>query len=316
MKRRNIILRKNLTIDIYLIGYKNIGESLVFIVYCDNNIVYSGVVDSYEKEINKTIEILKDKNISTLDFICWTHPDEDHSIGIDTLIENFTDSNTKVFIPEDINGEEYNYNDRVRSAFQYIDENLKSRKHDRFKVYSASDNKILEYLTFDRGVKGKEEFKIVSIAPNTMILRQDKFNTTFKKNDYSIALLITLGSFTILLSGDIENKTISKFEYFYLPDVVDYLKTPHHTSDSSDKLIDFIDKELPCEIACTTVYKKGRVNLPKLEVIEKYRERVRNFYCTDNLIDMSENGYGIIKVKCDILKKQFSVKLEGDATAI
>ncbi|MEG2246655.1 MAG: hypothetical protein RSC84_04320 [Peptostreptococcaceae bacterium] len=316
MRRKNIILRDKLIIDIYLIGYKNIGESLIFIIYCDERIVYSGVVDSYEQEQNKTIEILKENNIDKLNFICWTHPDEDHSIGIDTLLEDYTDINTKVILPEGIDGEEYSYNERIKNTFNQINENLISRKNDRFKVYSASDNKILECFMFDRGIKGKEEFKIVSIAPNTMITRRNKFNTTLKKNDYSIALILTLGSFTVLLSGDIENKTIDKFDYFYIPEIIDYIKTPHHTSDSSDKLINFLDENSKCEVACTTVYKKGKVNLPKKEVIEKYKKLVKNFYCTDSNKKDYKDKYGIIKISCDIINKQFTTELKGNATIV
>ncbi len=315
MRRKNIILKDKLSIELYLIGYKNIGESVLFIVYNDNIIVYSGVVDSYEQDINKTIDILKRKNIKKLDFICWTHPDEDHSIGIDTLLNNYTSENTNVYIPECINGEEYNYNHRVKSTFEILNEVLKSRKISTFKVKSASDYKILEMFSFDRGALGKEEFKIVSIAPNSTILRKNNFNTTFKKNDYSIGLIMTLGKFTMLLSGDIENRTIENMEYYYIPEVIDYIKTPHHTSDTSDKLLNYINDN-SCEIACTTVYRKGKINLPNKSIIELYRSKAKNFYCAGDKSKDLTSEYGAIIMKCDILKKEISINLEGNAYPI
>lgn len=315
MRRKNVILKDKLSIELYLIGYKNIGESIVFIVYCDNIIIYSGVVDSYEQDINKTVDILERKNIKKLDFICWTHPDEDHSIGIDTLLNNYTSENTTVFIPESINGEEYDYNHRVKCTFDILDEVLKSRKSNTFKVKSASDYKVLEMFSFDRGALGKEEFKIVSIAPNSTILRKNNFNTTFKKNDYSIGLLITLGKFTMLLSGDIENRTIENMEYYYIPEIIDYIKTPHHTSDTSDKLLNYINDN-SCQIACTTVYKKGKINLPNKSIIDLYRSKAKNFYCAGDKSKDSVSEYGAITMKCDILKKEISINLEGNAYPI
>lgn len=315
MNRRNIILKDDLYIELYLIGYKNIGESVIFIVYCDNKIVYSGVVDSYEQEINKTVDILNKKNIKKLDFICWTHPDEDHSIGIDTLLNNYASENTSVFIPECINGEEYDYNHRVKSTFDILDDILKSRRKSVFKVKSASDYKVLEMFSFDRGAFGKEEFKIVSIAPNSTILRKNNFNTTFKKNDYSIGLLITLGKFTMLLSGDIENRTIENMECYYIPDIIDYIKTPHHTSDTSDKLLNYLNDN-SCEIACTTVYRKGKINLPNDHVIDLYKSKAKNFYCAGDKSKDLKAEYGSILMKCDILKKEISINLEGNAYPI
>lgn len=312
MRYRNILLNGRLSIKIYLIGYENIGESIVFFVCVDNRIVYSGVVDSYEDDYNKTIEILEKNNIEYLNFICWTHPDEDHSLGIDTLLRDFANSNTKVIIPENISGDEYSYNKRIANTFSVIEENLKSRKSNTFIVKSASDNKILEYFTFDRGALGKEEFKILSIAPNSEILRRDEFNKSFKKNDYSIALIITLGYFTILLSGDVENKTINKLEWFYVPQIIDYIKTPHHTSSSSDKLLENIE-DLSCEIACTTVYKNGSTNLPDSTIVDLYRKKAKNFYCVGKKEKDDDQSYGIFKIECDILEKKFQVSLEGNA---
>lgn len=180
---------------------------------------------------------------------------------------------------------------------------------------SASDYKVLEMFSFDRGAFGKEEFKIVSIAPNSTILRKNNFNTTFKKNDYSIGLIMTLGKFTMLLSGDIENRTIENMEYYYIPEVIDYIKTPHHASDTSDKLLNYINDN-SCEIACTTVYRKGKINLPNKSIIDLYRAKAKNFYCAGDKSKDLISEYGAIIMKCDILKKEISINLEGNAYPI
>jgi hypothetical protein len=311
-KISNIIYQKTLILDTYLIGYKNAGESIIFIIYTDNNISYTGVIDCYEyNNLNKTIDILNKKNIKNLDFICWTHPDEDHSIGIDNLVKLYANEKTKVFLPGHINGEEYEYNLRIKNTFNMFNENIMSRKRKKYTVRDVCDNTRLEYKKFDGGVKGIYEFKILSIAPNSTLLRKNDFKSSFVKNDYSVAVILSLGEFNLLFSGDIENQTISKFEEYYLPEYIDYIKVPHHTSDRSDKILKYLDSENKCEVACSTVFRK--THLPKKTMIETYKNFAREFYCTGKLNCKDKCDYGIINIKFDIIKKDMRTYLEGNS---
>lgn len=68
---------ENLIISIFVIGYKNIGESIVVLFrdVCngDNRIVMSMLIDSYEKEdFNLARKVLSKYQVSKLDFVCWT----------------------------------------------------------------------------------------------------------------------------------------------------------------------------------------------------------------------------------------------------
>lgn len=315
MNRKNIFIRKGLTLETYLIGYKNAGESIIFIVYADDNIKYSGVIDCYEYgSLNKTIEILEDKGVETLDFICWTHPDEDHSIGIDTLIDMYAGEGTKVYLPENIDGQEYGYHERIRNTFDKINETITSRKRKKYSVYSVSDSKTLVSMNFTYGTKGSYKFRISSIAPNSNMLRRNEFNETFRKNDYSIGLLLNIGEFNLLFSGDIENRTIDRMEEYYLPSFIDYIKVPHHGSESSDRLLGYLDYNNKCEVACTTVFRNHK--LPKQNIINKYKNYVRSFYSTGKLSSDDIDDYGVINVRCDILNKDMVTTLEGNSEKV
>lgn len=315
IRNRNIFIRDKLVLETFLIGYKNLGESIVFIIFIDGEVGYSGVIDCYEyNSLNKTVDILEENGIDALDFICWTHPDEDHSVGIDILTEDYADERTKIYLPEDVNGNEYNYNKRIENTFNNLDDILKSRKLKKYSVKSASDKKELVYKTFEHGVRGNYEFTIYSIAPNSTIVRGNKFNKTFAKNDYSIGLILNIGEFSFLFSGDIENKTISKMEYSYFPEVIDYIKTPHHTSNSSDKLLEYLNYDSKSELACTTVVRRS--NLPDKEVIEKYKNYSRSFYSTGAVDKDDKYDYGIINVKCDVMNKKMTTRLEGNSEQV
>lgn len=70
-----------------------------------------------------------------------------------------------------------------------------------------------------------------------------------------------------------------------------------------------------CDLACSTVYRKGRSNLPIFDVMEQYSQRAENLLCTGNKNQQKErNLYGVIKVVTDVLEDTYSFELNGNAT--
>ncbi|WP_415325100.1 hypothetical protein [Chryseobacterium sp. MMS23-Vi53] len=90
-----------------------------------------------------------------------------------------------------------------------------------------------------------------------------------------------------------------------------YVKTPHHTSNTSTKLLDKIERNfvdgIKIPTAVTTTYKA--FNLPKSELIEEYRKFVTSFNSTGR----GTEGYGYVKTVFNIIKKEFTEELIGDA---
>jgi len=69
-----------------------------------------------------------------------------------------------------------------------------------------------------------------------------------------------------------------------------------------------------CDIACSTVYRKGRSNLPLESVMKQYSENAKYLFCTGNADRETENEqYGIVEVVTDVIKKEYSTKIEGNA---
>ena len=85
MKRYKKELRlssfENLRLCIYVIGYKNIGES-------KNDSVFV------------TRKILDKNEVKGIDAICWTHPHKDHTPGIDELLRDYYKDGMWVFLPK------------------------------------------------------------------------------------------------------------------------------------------------------------------------------------------------------------------------
>ena len=81
----------NFKVRIYVIGYRNIGESIVVFMIDDNKgvdkVVFSMIIDCYKKgDLNIAMDLLKKHGVSELDFAIWTHPHDVHSPGFDEII--------------------------------------------------------------------------------------------------------------------------------------------------------------------------------------------------------------------------------------
>lgn len=206
------IVRNALKIEVYVIGYKGIGESIVLFIKADSLVIFSAVVDSYcYCGENKTIEILNKNSVDKIDYFCWSHPDEDHSLGIDELFHNYIDEDTLINIPEDVEINKNKCSERTIEIFNLLIECSKSKK--KYKVYTISDFKdILAYENDFRVLYNDKEYlmKIESISPNSSLIRQELDVLNFNKNRHSIAFLLYFGKTVFFVRrryGKSNNKT-------------------------------------------------------------------------------------------------------------
>lgn len=308
------IVTKSLTVEVYVIGYKTIGESIVLFIKCDSSIVFSAVIDCYSyNSINKTDEILSANNINKLNYICWSHPDEDHSAGFDLIFEKYVDNDTLINIPENA---EINTNQCAQKVIQIFNElNPNVNKTENFyNVYTVSDLKDLLSSQNDLNFLYNNNLftlKMHSIAPNSHLLRYDLLNKSFKQNNHSIALILYLGDYNLLFTGDIENSTIKSIHKKNIPSHIDFVKIPHHCSNTSDQLLNYFDE---ATIACTTSYIRGRSNHPDIDLLKQYTKKCQRVYMTSHKNSAeNQNDFGVIHISFDILNHLVIPDLYGNA---
>lgn len=317
IKNKNKILPflKKLKFNVYVIGYKGQGESIVFTLENDYSVIYSGVIDCFEKEnINETINLLKNKlNIEKLDILCWTHPHEDHTKGMDKLINSYTSEKTKLVYPANI----YNVkqeNEHMRKTSEILKEIILSQKHKKQELYPINGYRPIDRRQLGNQLDKSYELNIVALTPVSSVLEkrilQGKENTP---NDYSISLLVSIGGVSFLFSGDIQDITIKKIDTSYLPDKIDYVKIPHHSSKHSLSLLNWFSKSNKSSISCTTEYSIS--NLPDKGVIDKYKLYFNEIYFTNEKSE-NDNGLGIVHTVYDVTGNSFFTSVEKDAYAI
>lgn len=309
-----VYFEKNLCIETYIIGYRNEGESILFFVRADGGISFSGLVDCFRlDDVDKVNDILEENGVEKLDFICWTHPDLDHSKGLKDIIKNYVSEKTYIWIPEGVDAQEITCSKEVKELFTQL-KNCTFDTDAEFNVYSVSDRKDMmcyNSICFQKGIDGFP-LEIISYAPNSKIIRKQNYMDKFIKNDRSIFFVISLGSVRIFLTGDVEDATIEKIPVNFFEKHIHIIKIPHHGSDSSGKMLDLGWQD--CDIACSTVYRKGHSDLPLPNIMEKYSETTQYLLCTGKIDKNKETEkYGLIKIVTDVIENKFSTYMDGNA---
>ena len=323
----NISDRRNLLVKVFVIGYPNRGESIC-VLFIDagygNKVLYSMVIDSFKyKRINKTVDILcrfgvdKDK----LNMLVWSHPDYDHTFGINEIINGFCDENTKVILPYDLNGEVWNkvkYNRDDKNIIQNI-LRLVRRKFKSHETACVPEKKFVpfENLEFNDLIGGLSVI-IQAVSPHgSRINYLLETESEIHKNELSLCLQIDIGNEyknSLVFLSDIENEAIAMLDSKCFESPV-FIKIPHHTSSTSDEFLKEISElEEKPYVACTTVYKIH--GLPEKHLLEKYRKCVSQIDCTGFKKKKSQN-YGCVEYTFDFYHDfSISVRHEGHASIV
>lgn len=311
---------KSFIFEMYLIGYEKMGEGIIFFLKNDNRIIYSAVVDCYEENgLNKTIEILKKENVNVLNLICWTHPDLDHSVGLEKIL-TLRDEHTLIIVPEGIDNKlapvyskesQTVYNEISNIFIQRYENHKKTFPNVEF-VQNVNDD-IYEQYYYDKKVI--KDIRIKTLSPISRIIKSRFLvgKTLSNMNEFSICLSLKIGDFDILLGGDTEDTTINNIVLSELYKVFDIIKIPHHGSSGSLALLNKIDKSKKVAVSCSTTYSSN--GLPVEETVEKYLNCSEKLFCTQPFHDKYEE-FGIIKIEADILNNIIDVEKLGNAKQI
>ena len=239
------------------------GESIVFIIKGDDEILFSGVIDCFEtEEKNITLSLLKENNIQNLDFVCLTHPDEDHSKGLEKILEK-TSSETYIIYPHNLLMDNNNYVGGTQETVKRISEYIAMRqnnknKNNRIKACSGKKSIIEEDDITFVNLKNNYRYPLIinTYTPISEIIdrywakqKLNKKSRSTTHNQLSIVTAIAVGDFKMLLCGDVQNDTLKiwktewkRKDYIFFSGVLDYLKIPHHTSNRIGFINRFIGK--------------------------------------------------------------------------
>lgn len=290
IQHKNLFIKEKDNIDLYIIGYKSMGESIILNIA--NQFV--GVIDCYRTQSEfVTLDILeylrKTTSFDKLDFICWTHADLDHTKGLSQLFKYVGDETAFIMPqgisykelcceinPEDVDGKEY------KTIFELIEEKIIG-----YNYVTVQDHSCL--YNFNLGVDGLDvvyKVQIDTFAPTSRLTKENSIKSIKdivegnkklheKPNLYSVGLKIRIGSeegpITICLSGDINNTTLQAMHPANVKNIFDnnvVLKIPHHGSPKSDEFIR-LGHLTNFHHAVTTTYSPK--SLPDEDLLKSYK---------------------------------------------
>lgn len=258
-----------------------------------------------------------------LDMLVWTHPHDDHSIGLEHIISKRCDKNTKIVTAEILNSKLPKYTNVCDSIISYIStKNTYKKFNNRWSINPVGHfPEVLQEIVFTKGKDIIEKMVIRCISPYPNIGNVQAGLDNENINKLSVGIIIEINRIenrlNFLFSGDMEKQTIEAImqeqEDEEIPSIYNYIKIPHHGSEKSSNLVDILDSELKSEIGCSTVFCKKE--LPRMDAIRKYSNFIESLYCTSN-INTKNYGNGVIEVNYDVKNKKSFINFSGTASKI
>lgn len=257
-----------------------VNDDILFVLYGNDRVIYSCVTDSFLYQNQPAVKvILDDANINQIADLFWTHPHDDHSDGLIEIVKTFKPK--RVFLPTELQSLPEN---TAKISRDVLDKLNSYRGYDkRYKTYQPKVQGIgANSLIKDETIKVGTmliPFSICAISPSLGKIRKKAINQDYNAlNDYSIAVSILVGDFSLLLTGDIQDQMLQ-----YLSDelvkevpIPNILKIPHHGSKYSLGITSLFEEEPSFDIAITTA--KSSSELPKQEALDHYRTYSKHLY--------------------------------------
>lgn len=296
-----------LQLHIYILGYFPMGESVLCVIWDEkDHIVHKSLlIDCFEHDhINQMTDVLNNYNINDrkLDFVIWTHPDLDHSVGFSNIVDRYCSRNTICLMPDGINRNLFShpYKEVFRSWFSFT--RAKILKHNIERVNSSNKRKYpttYSGINFSDGYNDDLEFDLEILTPfASHSFSKLEINKHHKGNDISISLILRFGNQKYYFGGDSENDAIKMIEPQKLNNIF-FVKIPHHASRTSTilpKVLESIKNDGMMEeaISVSTSFKTGNANLPDNNVLDLYKTFSSKILLTEGCPHV--NNYGIWKI--------------------
>ena len=312
----------NFLVRIFVIGYKNEGESNIVLFFDGDNVIFSMIVDCFKKkDLNLASNLLLQYGVKKLDLAFWTHPHDDHSSGFDEIISKFLGPKTIVYFPRFLFP---NFKPNVlisecttaQNVFFNLDKinQTRSSRNPLLRTIDVNpgDTYSREYVLFDDDGNQKK-FIIDFLTPIRPYIEQFGYQGCQEKlvdiNELSISFVMSLDSYDFYFGGDAEKKHVNFIDPERIANMR-WVKVPHHCSNNARFIAkNLIKGHFVC--AASTVYSP---QLPKTDIQNEYKSKGRLFMTQLNA-NPNLGEYGIVQFDCKFEQDQVKISpiLYGNA---
>ena len=327
MKQKKVFRVKSfndLRLRIYTIGYPVMGESVLALLCDGDQVLFSVVTDCYcigqEKNgaYNHVDTIMTGCGVTQIDAFVWTHPDEDHSLGIESLLDCYDNQHeAEIFIPEGLI-EQRKKGTLCKESCGVVDylyshySNRGSHKTNRHvHTVSTDDHEVrdllgLEIYADDEVMPMTCKFRFV--LPYAEFCNHANFwDMDMEHNLMSIVYSIEINGRNYLFTGDLLDEGTKMMSDEVLSRI-NYIKIPHHGSEHS-KEFQFKVKRFGDIRTISTATRFDKKNDPKESTLRAYSELGDVYYVTNELT----HKVGCIETEVDVMTDVCVTKCFGNA---
>ena len=232
--------------DEVLIHVIDVGQGDSILVMTPNGNMLIDTGESTAREA--LVSYLESVNVTSFEYVVFTHPDSDHIGNADYVVQNYTIKN--IIMP-----------DKVSTTKTYE------------RMIDAIENSQATVIKAEPGY----EFYLGALL-NTILAPNDDYDDP---NDASVVIKSTFGDTSIMLTGDAEKESEADMVKLYSKDVLDcdVLKVGHHGSrtSTSQAFLDAVDPTIAL-ISCGEGNKYGH---PLPETLQRLEKKGIKIYRTD-----------------------------------
>lgn len=306
----------SLYFDVYTIGYNEEGESLLLLLRDGKNILHTTMTDCYcIGDYNHADAILNDFGVKNIDAFVWTHPDSDHSTGIEPFLEKYDSSvGARIFIPAGLSGEIID-TEGANKALTYITNKYNRNRRYDIDYVSLNTGEFCQLMRFrikEKKTSRQVDYVFTFILPNAdIVARRSNTDGKVYLNDYSIFYIVTFNDQNYLFCGDLSKQNVQFIKEDWLEDVV-FVKIPHHGSKTLENFQGKLASAGSSNVICTcTTFKPKR--LPDENVLKSYKDISKTIYCTGKNEDSPKYDYGCVLIQFNANMKDSTCLCSGNA---
>lgn len=295
----------NLVLEVHTVGYPEMGESIVTFLKDGAKVLLTVITDSFKTDnADEVKRILEYNGHPTINIFIWTHPDEDHSVGIEDLLDEFDgDRKATVYIPANMTKDIMTC-DVAKNALDYLIKNYDTGRCYQLCSILTIDDQVLTHNGFEirerltnRKITGCFSF----LLPDTSLTMRRSYHGAKNPgdmNDFSLVYVLELNGINYLFGGDMTKQSIQFIERkdrSYLENIR-YVKIPHHGSNEPLKLVEKLTPYEPKKaVATTTVFKDTH---PYKDALDKYAEICEYVSSTNRGVE----SYGRIRLDFSVTR--------------
>lgn len=305
---------QNLWLRIYTVGYPVEGETILTLICDGDKILYTSLTDCYTTSYNHIETLLKTNGNPHIDAFIWTHPDKDHSVGIQTLLEMYDPAHKAlIYLPEGFyTNSSFPVCEEAQSAVLYLKEKYNTGQKYQIIPVSLSENesRSLIKISFYENISDRTiHCKYFFMAPFGGLVWRRVSTDAHTPNDLSIVYSMYFNGVNFLFCGDLAEQTIQFLDDQYLQNIY-FVKIPHHGSGEPKSFVGkLVEMNVKNAVATTTSF---HTTNPKKEILDNYKTISSEINCTGSS-HVSSEEYGCIETSFNIKNLTNNTTLSGNA---